>query len=285
MFRSITKIFCFLVLSVAILSVAFAGGDKLRYQLAKGSTYKYTITSDTKAKNQVNGQDMNSTSWSMFGISIAVQDVGKGGELICVVKVDENLTKIDSPMLKDTNRVMKELNGKRARMTVSALGKTLKTVVIDTIPPMAGMQMAGAISPTDIARQLFIELPEQDMSVGGTWSQTRPDTTNRQGMKIIMKPKVVYKVVGNETVSGYDCLKITFDGTASVYGTGSNRGMEMVIDGTNKMKGTLYFAAKEGVLVSAQQSTTSDANISGTGEQMFSMTQSTTTSSKVVLAK
>lgn len=285
MFRSIAKFFCFMLLSIAILSVAFAGGDKLRYQMAKGSTYRYTITSDTKAKNQVNGQDMNSTSWSLFGVSIAVQDVGKAGEMICVVKVDTNLTKIDSPMLKDTNRVMKEINGKRARMTVSALGKTLRTATIDTIPPVAGMQMAGLINPADIVRRLFIEMPEQEMSIGGTWNQSRIDTTNAQGMKIITKPKMQYKVAGNEIVSGYDCLKITFEGTASVYGTGSRQGMEMVVDGTNKMKGTLYFAAKEGLLVSAQQSTTSDSNVSGTGEQMFTMTQSTTTSSKVLLVK
>ena len=285
MHRTIAKLLSAVLLSGLILSVAFGQGDKLRYQLAKGSTYKYTITADTKAKNQVNGQDMSSTSWSLFGMSFAVEDVDKAGDLTCVVKIDTNLMKIDSPMLKDTSRVMKEINGKRARMIVSPLGKTLKTEVIDAIPAGGAMQMAGMISPTDIARQLFVELPEQEMGVGGTWTLTRPDTTSRQGMKIISKPKVQYKVVGNETILGHDCLKISFDGASSVYGTGSRGEMEMVIDGTNKMKGTLYFDAKAGLIVSVQQSTTSESTISGTGEQMFSMTQSSSTSSKVALVK
>ena len=145
--------------------------------------------------------------------------------------------------------------------------------------------MMGSVNAADIAKRLFVELPEKEMAVGGTWEQTRPDTSSMRGMKIVTKPKVTFKVLSKEQFGGYDCLKISLDGTASIYGTGSQQGMEMVVDGKTKMKGTLYFAPKEGLLVSVQQSSTSDTNISGTGEQMFSATQSTTSLSKAELVK
>jgi hypothetical protein len=104
-------------------------------------------------------------------------------------------------------------------------------------------------------------------------------------MKMIVKPDMQFKLAGMEKMGGYDCAKITFEGTASMYGTGSRQGMEMVIDGTTKSKGTAYFAPKEGLLVSVQSESTSDTNISGTGEQMFTATQSTSASQKLKLAK
>ena len=285
MLRTTAKFLSVVLLSGLILSVAFGQGEKLRYQLAKGVTHQYRVTSDSKVKSQMQGQDIQQSLWSFYAISLTGQDVGKDGEIVCIVKIDSNLSKIDSPMMKDTNRVMKELNGKRSRLTISPIGKVLKTAVIDTVPPVPGMQMMGPISAADIARRLYMELPEKDVAVGGTWEQTRPDTSTMRGMKIISKPKTTFKVLGNEQNGGFDCVKISFEGTASVYGTGSQQGMEMVVDGTTKMKGTIYFATKEGMLVSVQQTTTSETNISGTGEQMFSATQSTTSTSKAILVK
>jgi hypothetical protein len=285
MFRSFVKLVCLTLLSAVILSVAFAGGEKLRYQMPKGVTHKYKLTSDNKVKAQMGGQDFTTTAWSLFGISLTGEDAGKNGELICIGKVDTNLSKIDSPMMKDTARVIKEINGKRARLTLSPLGRTLNSVQVDEIPQTQATQMMGGGNPSEFLRRLFVELPEKEAGIGDSWKQTRPDTTNAQGMKIITKPDVTFKIAGNESVGGYECLKISFEGTSSQYGTGSRQGMEMVLDGTVKSKGTMFFAPKEGLMVSLEQTSTNDMNISGTGEQMFTAVQSTTSVSKVVLVK
>ena len=147
-----------------------------------------------------------------------------------------------------------------------------------------GNQFA-AVQRVDFLRQLFVKLPEQAVGLGDTWKYATPDTISAQGMSLITKPDMLFKVVGTEKVKGYDCLKITFEGAGTVYGTGSRQGMEMVIDGTTKSKGTTYFAPKEGLLVSVETESTSDMNISGTGEQMFTATQSTTSAQKMMLAK
>jgi hypothetical protein len=285
MFRTTVKFLCIIVLSASVISVAFARGEKLRYQMAKGVTHEYTVTSDTKSKSQMMGQEFSASSWTFFGISMTGEDVGKNGELIFVAKVDTNLTKIDSPMLKDTNRVLKEFNGKRVRLTLSPLGKTLKSVPIDSVTLSPQMQMMGGTRPAEFLRRVLLELPEKEVGVGDTWKKTNPDTTIAQGMKIVTKPNIQFKIAGNEKVGGYDCVKITFDGTSSQYGTGSRQGMEMVIDGNVKTKGTAYFAPAEGLLLSIDQTSTTEMNISGTGEQMFTGTQSITQSSKVKLVK
>ncbi|HTY39119.1 MAG TPA: hypothetical protein VMH23_18515, partial [Bacteroidota bacterium] len=199
--------------------------------------------------------------------------------------VDTNIAKIDSPMMKDTARVIKEINGKRVRLTVTGMGKTVKTEAVDQFEVTPAMQMQGAGNPADYMRSLFAKLPEQAVGVGESWKQTAPDTVNAQGFNMIVKPDVTFKIEAAEKFGGYDCLKITFDGPSSEYGTGSRNGMDLVLDGTIKVKGTAYFAPKEGIIVGIDQATTTDMNISGTGEQMFSMTQSSTVASKVTLSK
>jgi hypothetical protein len=283
MFRNLSKSFCIILLSAVVVSSSY-GGEKLRYQMMKGSTYKYVLTGDSKSSVQAMGQDMQTNVGNYFKISLLVENTGEDA-ITLIAKVDSNVSRIESMMMKDSAMVMKEINGKRVRLTLSPLGKIVKSVVVDTIVPSRMMQMMGGANTTDFLRQLFVKLPEQAVGVGETWKNTTPDTMNAQGMNMIIKPDAKFKLVGMEKMGGYDCAKITFEGTASIYGTGSRQGMEMVIDGTTKSKGTAFFAPKEGVLVSVETESTSDMNISGTGEQMFTATQSTNAVQKMKLAK
>ena len=285
MSRSISKMFFVLLVCSAIVSIAFAGGEKLRYKMPKGTTHSYVLTSDNKGRTQMMGQDFSSTSWSMFGLSLTGENVGANGEMILIGTVDTNFSKIDSPMMKDTARVMKELNGKRVRLTVTSMGKTLSSELIDKIEQTPAMQMMGGGNPAEFMRSLFAKLPENEVGIGDSWKQTQPDTVNAQGFNIVVKPDVMFKIEAAEKFGGYDCLKISFEGPSTQYGTGSRQGMELVLDGTVKVKGVVYFASNEGLLVGIEQTSTTDMNVSGTGEQMFTMTQSATTSSKVTLVK
>jgi hypothetical protein len=61
--------------------------------------------------------------------------------------------------------------------------------------------------------------------------------------------------------------------------------MDLVLDGTVKTKGTAFFAQKEGILVSIESSIDNDMTISGTGEQMFTQTQTASSKFKMVLEK
>ncbi|HTY37773.1 MAG TPA: hypothetical protein VMH23_11720, partial [Bacteroidota bacterium] len=181
MSRSLSRLIFALLVCTAIVSIALAGGDKLRYKMPKGTTHSYILTSDSKTKAQMMGQDFTTTSTSMFGITMTGEDVGTNGEMILIAKVDTNIAKIDSPMMKDTARVIKEINGKRVRLTVTGMGKTVKTEAVDPIEITPAMQMQGAGNPADYMRSLFAKLPEQAVGIGESWKQTAPDTVNAQG--------------------------------------------------------------------------------------------------------
>jgi hypothetical protein len=284
MVRSLTRVISVLTILFVITLVAFAQGEKLRYQSEKGVTHQYKINTENSTKAQMGGRDFTTVFGSDIEFSLAGQDASKNGDLVFVAKVDKNLSRVDSPMMKDSAMVSKEINGKRVQLVVTPLGRTVKSVALDSIPRPANPMM-GNINPPDMMRRIFVELPEKAVGTGDTWKQTRPDTISAQGMKIISKPDITFKIAGTETKGGYDCLKITFEGTASQYGTGSRQGMELVIDGAVKSKGIAYLAPKAGLLVYVESSSTNDMNISGAGEQMFTATQSVTSNSKMVLVK
>ena len=282
MFRTTQKLLGTFLLFVAIVSYSSAG-EKLRYHMTKGATYKYTLAIDTKTAMQMMGQDMKSTSGGTMGFSLSVDELGKEGEFTCSAKLDDAKFSVDSPQMKDTALVPSQFFGKRVRITFSPLGKTLSLAPIDSLPKLPPMSPLSGFSPTDLFRRILLELPEQEVGVGDSWKVTRADTVTRMTLQIITKPISELKVVGMETVGSYDCLKISIEGTASQYGTGTIQGMEIVLDGTTKSKGIAYFAPKEGVLVAIEQSSETETTTSGTGEQVFTQTSTTSQKTKMSL--
>jgi len=181
MVRSLSRLIFILIISTLFVTFAFAQGEQLRYQSEKGVAHQYKIDSENKTKAQMMGQDITSVFSSAIELSIEGQDV-KNGDLMFVAKVDKNLSRIESPMMKDTALVSKDINGKRVQLVVTPLGKTLKSFALDSIPRPTNPMM-GNLNPVDMLRRLFVELPEKAVGVGDTWKQTKPDTVTVQGMK------------------------------------------------------------------------------------------------------
>jgi hypothetical protein len=184
----------------------------------------------------------------------------------------------------DTTIVMQEYVGKRMKVVVTDRGKTLSIEPIDTIAP-SRMQMMASISPSDLFKQILLELPEKEMSVDDSWKKDAPDTVSRSGMKMVVKPNVEFKILGTETKNDHACWKIDFNGTSSIEGSGSQRGADVTIDGTVKMKGAAYFSPAEGIAVYLEQSSETDMTTTQTGAQTGASTLSVSTSVKNSLMK
>ena len=189
-------------------------------------------------------------------------------------------------MIKDSTIGAEGLKGKRSKVVVTATGKTMSVVPIDSVLDTGAMAMVrgmGGFAPGEFFRNLFLELPERLIGVGESWKYTRSDTLSREGFRIVTNPEIEYTIVGAAKVSGYDCLKIETKGTALVHGSGSQRGMDLEIDGTVKSKGIAFFAPKEGLLVLMEQSSDAERTMIGSGEGMFTSTSTTSQRSKISL--
>jgi hypothetical protein len=146
---------------------------------------------------------------------------------------------------------------------------------------MSGMQ------PNNLLRQLFMELSEEEVAIGGTWKVARADTTamREAGGQTINKHNFEFTVAATEQKAGYDCWKIAFTGTTVTEGKGVVQGMDMTMDGTTKINGTAYFAPKEGLLISSESNSDIDMTQSFTGQQTFTQTFVVTVAMKTMLMK
>jgi hypothetical protein len=285
MFRTVTKLLTFPLLILTTLAPSFAG-EKLRYNLVKGSTHVYSFMRDVTSSAEGMGTGLNVTVGTQVRFTLSVDEVTADGNTICVARIDSFASRVDSPMIKDSTVGAEALHGKRSKVMLTPTGKTVSVVPIDSVVEtgvMAKVRGMGGFAPGEFFRNLFLELPDRPIGVGESWKYTRSDTLNRDGFRIVTNPEIEYTIIGAAKVGGYDCLKIEAKGMALVHGSGSQRGMDLEIDGTVKSKGIAFFAPKEGLLVQMEQSSEAERTMTGSGEGMFTSTSTTSQKSNLNL--
>jgi hypothetical protein len=273
------------VLFILLQFQVSTAGQKLRYNFAKGKAFQYSALIESKTSGQSMGQEFSITSSTDFDYAISLLQAN-ASVLTLNVEFKKFNTKLNMPMMgfNDTTIVMKEYVGKRVKVIASDIGKTLSVVPIDTIPP-SRLQMMAGLNPSDLFKQLLLELPEKEVGLNDSWKKDNPDTISRGGMNMVMKPKIEYKIVGEEKKNDLRCWKIDFSGTSTIEGTGNQRGMDVTLDGTVKMKGTMYFAPGEGIPVLTEQTSDTDMTTTFTGQQTGAQTVSVSASVKIALVK
>jgi hypothetical protein len=260
-------------------------GQELHYKYEKGKTYHYSTVIESKTSGQSMGQEFTMTSGADFDYSISLLSMN-GGVMTLTVKFEKFNIKINMPMMgfNDSTIVLREYNGKRIKVVMTDKGKTLSVVPIDTIPPSQIQMMAG-LDPSDLFKQILLELPEKEIDMNGSWKKINPDTLSRGGMKMVMKPNIEFKVVGDEKKADYHCWKIGIAGTSSMEGSGSQRGADVTIDGNVKITGSAFIAPAEGVFVFSEQLNETELTTTATGSQTGASTMSIHTTVKTKLVK
>jgi hypothetical protein len=234
---------------------------------------------------QVGGQDFTITSGINMGYSIVLENADLS-IFTLIMTFDKFDIKLNMPMMgyNDSTVVMKEYLGKRMKLVVTDLGKTISITPIDTIPP-SRIQMIAGIDPSDLCRRLFIELPEKEVDINSTWKKELPDTTIKNGIKMLIKHNIDFIVVGAESKAEYNCWKIAINGKSAIEGSGSQGGNDVTIDGTVRVGGAVYFAPKEGIFISAEQPMETDLTTTVTGPQSMVQTMSINTLTRGNLLK
>jgi hypothetical protein len=203
-----------------------------------------------------------------------------------MVKFEKYNIKLNFPMMgfNDSTIVMQEYVGKRMKVVITDKGKTLSVVPIDTIPPTR-VQMMVNLTPNDLFKQVLLELPEKELDLNGSWKKDMPDTISRSGMKMVVKPNIVFNIVAAEKKNDFNCWKIAIAGTSAIEGGGNQRGADVTIDGTVKINGVAYIAPAEGVFVLSEQSNETEMTTTATGSQTGASTMSVNTTVKTTLIK
>ena len=273
------------MLFILLHSHISTAGQKLRYNFEKGKTQQYSAFINSRTSGQSMGQEFSVTSGTDFDYAISLLQAA-AGELTLNVEFKKFNVKLNMPMMgfNDTTIVMKEYIGKRVKVVITDIGKTLSAVPIDTIPPSRIQMMAG-LTPSDLFKQILIELPEKEVGLNDSWKQNKPDTIFRSGMKLVMKPNIEFKITGEEKKNNLTCWKLDFSGTSTLEGSGNQRGTDVTVDGTVKLKGTMYFAPAQGISVLVEQTSDTDLTTTVTGQQTGAQTMSIKTTAKIALVK
>jgi hypothetical protein len=219
----------------------------------------------------------------VYSISLLSADAGV---ITLKAQFEKFNVKLNMPMMgfNDSTIAMNEYIGKRIKMVITEKGKTLSVEPIDTIPPSRVQMMAG-LTPSDLFKQILLELPEKAVDVNDSWKKENPDTMARNGMKMIIKHNIDCKIVGTEKKNEMNCWKIALSGTSTIEGSGNQRGTDVTIDGTVKINGSVYFAPAEGVSVLSEQTSETEMTTTVTGSQTGATTLTISTTAKSMLIK
>jgi hypothetical protein len=272
-----------LVAIAILLSASFLFAQdsyKIEYKFQKGTTYRYNHISNSNITQEMMGKEMKMTNASDMTIRVAVDDITKEGNFGLVVSVDSAKNTTKSPMM-DTTMILSNIIGKRTKITVSNMGSVLSREVIDTIKNegmMGGGSQRGMASMT--------KLPDKPVKVGEKWTTTTIDTIESMGGKIIHTTNMEFTLTGKETKQKHNCLKLDYTGTTTDTGKMVMNGMDLFVEGSGKVKGTMYFDAKIGITIVDESSTDNEQTMAITGQQNMTIPMSVSTKSvKTLLEK
>jgi hypothetical protein len=265
-----------LVLAILLCTAVFAfaqNGTTLRYAYEIGKMYNYGLTTQTNMAQEMGGHEMVTEISQNAKLVIAPQSVAEQGNYTCWISFTEMSLKIKNFRM-DTTMVMTDLLNKRAEVVHSPLGKVTTAVMIDSISQAGGPMMSQmGIEPAALFKRLLVHLPEKTVVVGATWTETKVDTVVQGGITIAVAPNTTYSALAEEERAGFKCLKIAFKGTLVINGSGSQMGANIVIEGEGTQEGTLFFAPAEGLLVSAESSSSQEQTIAITGPANMTIPQ------------
>lgn len=251
------------LLAAMFISAQLSAQDALEYKFAKGKTYLYSTASFNNVTQEMAGQEMKFSGETRFLLRAVVDDV-KSGSIVLIVSADSAVSRSKSAM-RDTTMVLKDLIGKRMKITVSKAGDVLDRQIIDSI--QTAVQMRGA------QRELLqlLVLPAKPVKQGDKWSSTKSDTVDQMGGKVFTTTQFEFTHAGKEQKLGHNCVKISFTAKMTTNGNMKMQGMELFIEGGGKSSGTTYFDAAKGVPVIVESVTDMETTMAATGPQQMTI--------------
>jgi hypothetical protein len=242
----------------------------LKYNFVKGKTYLQNSQVTNNVTQTMGAQEMKMLTEVKTANEFNFEGVENGGTTTALISL-LNTSIRQARMGRDTTMNFKDLRDK-IRVVYSVDGKSVSTVKVDSSETT---KMIGSMKET--SKLQF--LPNKSLTVGEKWTDKVVESNNMNGFATDVNNEFEYTLVGKESKDGKEYYKISFTGTMSIKGKGSQMGMEMFLEGTGKTEGFNYFDKKTSMIVYTESQTEMDMNIAVSGQQNMTipMTQSTKT--------
>jgi len=252
---------CLTFLITAVIFVNFAvptlfAGEKsyeLKYQLKKG--IKFTMTS-TGEVNSVMDQQGTEVLTDIYGEAedfyvVLSSDKKKG--LLLEYEFGERSQDIDSAMGSDSTD-FSELIGQKVKFVLLPNGKVEGFEGFDSLPEISTGTGDELTEETYVlgVKTTFPLLPDKPIKIGDTWSDNQIMDVPSGGSILNLEFNFTYTLIEETEKDGFDCLKIEMKGVSRLSGDFEQGGMPLSIERETTSTGTLYFAHKEGMLISSE---------------------------------
>lgn len=267
------------IVAVCVLLATAADKQAVRYQMPKGQSLKYVMSADSEILQEVMGSEQEVTSNSKASFTLTSDGENDAGNLVFTIVYDSFVAEINHVMMDSTVENPEGIINKRVKKVITPSGDQLESVEIDTIK--LGVFSQGGFSSN---REFLPDFPADPLEMGTPVTSSDVDSMESMGGMLQVQSDVDFTWTGNETVLGYDCMKIELDGNVRLEGTGTMRGMmDFFLEGDGDVKGTILFAPAEGILVSYDNVSDFEMTIAVTGQQNMTIpvTQSTKSSLKL----
>jgi hypothetical protein len=249
----------------------------MKYRLEKGKVYRFADTTLVKSSQEMMGQEMKSTSTVLSVTRLIPAEVNADGSTALTVSPDAMSISVKSARM-DTTLVLNDMVGKRTRLTISALGETIRREVIDTVKFSA---VTASVGRQDLIR--FHIMPSKPVKIGEKWSSSKSDTSDAMGGKMVTVSTGDFTLLAKETKMGVECLKVSYAGKLTISGKGSMNGADFFVEGTGTTSGTYFADVATGMPVAEDSKYDVESTVAITGAQNMTIPQSTSVTSHRIL--
>lgn len=238
-------------------------GIELTYSMEEGGVLTYEMSNSFTQAMEVRGRTFETVSTSSLVFSVEPRAHTPVGQTIGVTvrSMDVSMVTPQGEFSPDTGAVA----GRSFDMTVSARGEESDLEGAESV--RYDMGPAGERGLGTEFSNIFPDLPERPIAVGESWTSitTVTEGTGRADVRIVTES--VNTLLGFETVGGRVCAKIAIEFTGTLEGRGEEQGVDWTTTGDLSGTGTMYFAYKDGLLVSESTSGVGEGLLIGSGDE------------------
>jgi hypothetical protein len=223
---------------------------KLEYKLKKGHGFEMTTTTERESMREMMGNEIKATTTDMIRYVANVTEVKDGKATVEITYKDRSHETDDPQVQLDTD--FSDLLGKKGRFAITSRGVLSEFTGFDALPELAisgGQATRGERQYINELKEFFIQLPEEKVGVGGTWSYVEEFNEPVEGGTAKIVVDHTYTVTDVVEKEGFECLRIDGEYTTKVAGTGAAQGMEYTLELAGSGTEIVFFAFKQGMLV------------------------------------